>query len=665
MYPRQTLPAYTRLSNIDRLKQTLRENLGRTRGREFAYFAPYLWSPHPDSQRRLTTINPFRLALDAIDNIEQSNATLKRRGDGGDWTQQAVIYNMFVRTTCAFDHDQNGVLDLPTNSNGFRETGTFLKAIVMLPYIQRLGANTIHLLPITSIGEDGKKGTLGSPYAIKNPYKLDENLSEPAIGLGSDAEFAAFVELAHRLGIRVVVEFVFRTASKDGDWILEHPEWFYWIRADIDDRELASTDESKYGAPVFTPDELRQITQAVEQKRFDTLLPPHEIYRAMFTPPPRPENIRRENSRLIGYLDDGTRVRIPGAFADWPPNDSQPAWGDVTYLKLYDHPDFNYMSYNTVRMYDARLAQDQNANYSLWEKIIGIIPHYQEAFNIDGVMIDMGHALPMQLKRAIVEKARSINPGFAFWDENFSVTPQSREEGYNAVIGYCWADHHDLGRFKALLRRCSSEGFAIPFFATPESHNTPRAAARPGGVLYSRAAWFVDNFMPAIPFLHSGFELGEQQPINTGLDFKKDELLLYPPESLPLFSEFAYNWLRDEQFTDWAIRISHLRAKFAETVLNFHPSTMRVVDTHNESIIAFARLLANGSLQLLVVANFDFKNSQAGSISVGVPSALFTDLLTDRNLEARDGKLMLHLAPGGCLLLHPHLRFRTRILILS
>ena len=142
-----------------------------------------------------------------------------------------MIYNVCVRTHgAAFDHNGNGELDLPVNSEGFRETGTFLKAMAMLPYIKRLGANTVHLLPITSIGHDGNKGTLGSPYAIRNPYELDETLGEPSLGLDVKTECKAFVEAAHRLGLRVVVEFVFRTAAKDGDWVKEHPEWLYWIK---------------------------------------------------------------------------------------------------------------------------------------------------------------------------------------------------------------------------------------------------------------------------------------------------------------------------------------------------------------------------------------------------------------------------------------------------
>ena len=58
-----------------------------------------------------------------------------------------------------------------------------------------------------------------------------------ALGLGAEAEFAGFVEAAHHLGLRVVLEFVFRTAAKDAVWASEHPEWFYWIRADVPDRE--------------------------------------------------------------------------------------------------------------------------------------------------------------------------------------------------------------------------------------------------------------------------------------------------------------------------------------------------------------------------------------------------------------------------------------------
>ena len=113
--------------------------------------------------------------------------------------------------------------------------------------------------------------------------------------------------------------------------------------------------------------------------------------------------------------------------------------------------------------------------------IVGIVPYYQNEFGIDGVMIDMGHALPMSLKAEMVKSARDINPDFAFWDENFSITARSREEGYNAVFGYLWHVQHIRQQMKEFLWRLQNETFPIPFFATPENHNTHRAAARPGG----------------------------------------------------------------------------------------------------------------------------------------------------------------------------------------
>ncbi len=498
-------------SALDQLEKALQRKLRETRTLKAHYAVPSLWSTTRGAPKAIK-VHPYAYYLGIIKKINLRKASHRHAPSGGEWTKDAVIYNVFVRTTTAFDHNGNGSLDLPLNGDGLRETGTFLKAIAMLPYIKRLGANTVHLLPITSIGHDGNKGTLGSPYAIRNPYQIDENLSEPSLGLDVDTEFRAFVEAAHRLGLRVVVEFVFRTAAKDGDWVKEHPEWMYWIKESVPQRAPHETDEGKYGSPVFTREELDRIHGDVNAGRLDHLIPPHQVYRDFFTLPPGAGTVRKQDGRYIGVLDDGTRVKIPGAFADWPPEDTQPPWNDVTYLRLYTHPDFNYIGYNTIRMYDRRLTQPQYVNRPLWDRIVGIIPHYQQDFHIDGVMIDMGHALPMELKAEMVAKARSLDPDFAFWDENFSISQKSRDEGYNAVFGYCWVDQHHPDRMRNLARKLAHEGFPIPFFATPENHNTPRAAARSGHLTYARWTIVVNSFLPAVPFLHSGYEIAETIP---------------------------------------------------------------------------------------------------------------------------------------------------------
>ena len=223
-----------------------------TRLRKYTYTVPSLWGSGRGNPRAVK-VQPYAYYLGIIKKIKNVRAAKPVPTEGGEWTKDAVIYNLFVRTTAAFDHNGNGKLDLPTNSEGLRETGTFLKAMAMLPYIKRLGANTVHLLPITSIGHDGNKGTLGSPYAIRNPYELDENLSEPSLGLDVKTEFRAFVEAAHRLGLRVVVEFVFRTAAKDADWVKEHPEWMYWIKDAVPPRQPGQMDEGTYGSSDLHP----------------------------------------------------------------------------------------------------------------------------------------------------------------------------------------------------------------------------------------------------------------------------------------------------------------------------------------------------------------------------------------------------------------------------
>jgi hypothetical protein len=613
----------------------------RYRGRKQSYAIPGLWMRQHSGQPIgiIVPIDPLNYFSESIRGLGRIKSERVLQGKGGTWSRYAVVYNMFVRSSCAFDHNQNGKLDLPLNQDGWRETGTFLKAITILPYIKSLGVNTVHFLPITAIGSDGKKGTLGSPYSIKNPYKIDETLSEPNLGIGSDEEFRMFVHAAHHMGIRVVIEFVFRTAAKDTDWIHEHPEWFYWIKESAADREPDSRDETRYGNPIFFEDELRIIKSMVGTGNLENLPPPHDQYRRLFTDSPALDKISLEHGKFIGIVDGGTRVRIPGAFTDWPPDDIQPPWNDVTYLKMYRHPDFNYIAYNTIRMYEKNFSRPENINDALWEKIIDIIPHYQEKFDIDGVMIDMGHALPMDLKRQMIEKARNINSDFAFWDENFSVTERSVREGYNAVIGYQWSDQHHPVKYQQMLRRFEGEGFSLPFFATPESHNTPRAAARDGGMRYSRYAWALSNFIPAIPFIHSGFELGETNPVNTGLDFTGELLRQYPSERLPLFSEAAYAWLNGDEITEWITNVSNTRARYVDLICDSAKESFRWVESQNPDLIAFMRGRANDTEQLLILANANMKQSFTYSLTIETRKEVLSDLLDKKSIVVNDNTI--------------------------
>jgi hypothetical protein len=172
---------------------------------------------------------------------------------------------------------------------------------------------------------------------------------------------------------------------------------------------------------------------------------------------------------------------------------------------MYTQPDFNYIGYNTIRMYDSRLAQPEYVNRPLWDKIIGIIPYYQREFGIDGVMIDMGHALPMELKKGIVEAARSINPDFAFWDENF-ITRKSVEEGYNAVFGFLWIDQHHPSECVHSAGDVRRKDFPYRSLRRRRTTCTAPSHVREG-VRYAMWSWLSTLFFPEYPLSIRGSSL--------------------------------------------------------------------------------------------------------------------------------------------------------------
>jgi glycosidase len=677
------------LTPLEKLKQQL-EKLSDKKFRT-RYRVPSLWVPagkQPVDGKPSVSVEPAEFFLSHIEAIEvnqlpgiDATKSLNSQlpgGNGGEWIAKQNIYNVFVRLTAAYDHDGDGQLggaktDLTLNSDGIRESGTFLKCISMLGYIKSLGCTVIHLLPVTAIGHDGNKGDLGSPYAIKNPYHLEQTLADPLVDLSVEDQFKAFVQAAHMLGIRVIAEFVFRTASKDSDWIAENPEWFYWIDEKIKDRTPGDNDpehlHNNYGNPVFSAEELEEINQKVTEKNFHELPPPPEAYRDFFKLPPAKEDVelnKKGQFRGKGICPEtgqSVDVRVPGAFADWPPDDNQPPWGDVTYLRMYrdenpEKPEFNYIAYNTIRMYDNRLARPGLANESLWFSIEQLIPTYQREYGIDGVMVDMGHAVPVPLMQRIINLARSVDENFAFLSENFEITEESVRAGYNAVVGYAWWVEYERDGMYNLLDHIGVRGVPLSFFGAVENHNTPRAAGRKGGLKYAKYAFLVNTMLPhAIPFIHSGQELGETMPVNTGLDFSNEDLEKLKGKKLALFDLCGYNWDGEHPMFAFVRRVLELRKEFDEVISDTSHESFCKLLTGQADVICFVR--QKGEKRLGVLFNRDLHHSLSGALEADwlIPENLthIRNLLHEfgehREFKVENGKIPYELAPGECCLL--------------
>ncbi|HEY9055403.1 MAG TPA: alpha-amylase family glycosyl hydrolase, partial [Rectinemataceae bacterium] len=101
----------------------------------------------------------------------------------------------------------------------FTREGTFAAAAGRLGGIRELGFEWIQLTPIHPIGVEGRKGSLGSPYAIADYRAVD-----PALGTLDD--FHAFLGAAHALGLKVMIDIVFNHVSPDSVLAREKPEWF-------------------------------------------------------------------------------------------------------------------------------------------------------------------------------------------------------------------------------------------------------------------------------------------------------------------------------------------------------------------------------------------------------------------------------------------------------
>lgn len=114
--------------------------------------------------------------------------------------QTQVIYSVYVRS--------------------HTPEGTFRAVIPDLDRIRSLGTDIIWLLPIHPIGVEGKKGSLGCPYANRD-YR-DVN---PAYG--TMADFQALVDEIHKRGMKVMIDVVYNHTSPDSVLYRTHPEFFY------------------------------------------------------------------------------------------------------------------------------------------------------------------------------------------------------------------------------------------------------------------------------------------------------------------------------------------------------------------------------------------------------------------------------------------------------
>lgn len=115
------------------------------------------------------------------------------------WSRQAVIYQINIRQ--------------------YSRAGTFKAVQADLPRLKKLGVDILWLMPVQPIGKLNRKGTLGSYYSIS-----DYTAVNPEFGTLADAK--GMVAQAHKLGFKVILDWVANHTAWDHAWATAHKDWY-------------------------------------------------------------------------------------------------------------------------------------------------------------------------------------------------------------------------------------------------------------------------------------------------------------------------------------------------------------------------------------------------------------------------------------------------------
>jgi glycosidase len=115
------------------------------------------------------------------------------------WAKDATIYEVNIRQ--------------------YTPEGTFAAFQKHLPRLADMGVTVLWFMPITSISQQVKKGSLGSYYACSSYTKINTEF-------GNESDFLNLVNAAHDLGMKVIIDWVVNHTGREHEWMQLHPEWF-------------------------------------------------------------------------------------------------------------------------------------------------------------------------------------------------------------------------------------------------------------------------------------------------------------------------------------------------------------------------------------------------------------------------------------------------------
>lgn len=120
------------------------------------------------------------------------------------WIEQGNIYEVNVRQ--------------------YTPEGTLNAFAKHLDRLQKMGVQTLWFMPLNPISQRGRKGSLGSYYAVQDYQKLTPEF-------GTMADWQRLVQQIHARGMKVLIDWVPNHTGADNRWLTQHPDFFVQDKA--------------------------------------------------------------------------------------------------------------------------------------------------------------------------------------------------------------------------------------------------------------------------------------------------------------------------------------------------------------------------------------------------------------------------------------------------
>jgi glycosidase len=139
------------------------------------------------------------LPLNALSQQPAPDFSKETARPSREWVRDAVIYQIWERA--------------------YSQKGDFNSITADLDRIKALGVDVLWLMPIHPIGKVKSKGTIGSPYAVKDYYATNPDYGTPA-------DLKRLVAESHKRGMKVIIDIVANHTAWDNALIKRHPEYY-------------------------------------------------------------------------------------------------------------------------------------------------------------------------------------------------------------------------------------------------------------------------------------------------------------------------------------------------------------------------------------------------------------------------------------------------------